>query len=151
MVPINDIRIGNFLIFDFPNGSKVQHRSEHIHKKFDGYRTVITINDINIDKVHGIPLANEWLVKFGFEKIDKQFQHNWVITKPKTGEHYSIQFSEDKFWLSNSEFDAWCYVIRDVEYVHQLQNLYYDLAGEELTVKDAFDADVVKMKNPQSL
>lgn len=135
MVKVSEVRIGNFLLFDFPNRGKVQYRSERINNDFDGFRATATINDVQIEKVYGIPLTDSWLTKFGFEKIDRHFQHNWIIRLNKTGEHYSIQFSEEKFWLSNSEYDAWCYVIRDVEYVHELQNLYYDLTGEELVIK----------------
>jgi hypothetical protein len=139
MIPINEVRIGNFLIFDLPNGSKVQHKSERINRNFDGYKFVVTVNDFPLEKVHGIPLANEWLIKFGFKKISKQFQHNWIIKISKTEAYYSIQFSDDKYWLSNSEFDAWCYVIREVTYVHQLQNLYHDLTGEEFVIPADFE------------
>ena len=136
MVPINEVRIGNFLMFDFPNGSKVQYKIERINNNFDGFKIIATINDIQAEKVHGIPLTNEWFAKFGFERINKQFQHNWILKPERTGGYYSIQFAEDKFWLSNSEYDAWCYVIKDIEYVHQLQNLYYVLAGEDLTIRE---------------
>ena len=135
MVKVSEVRIGNFLLFDFPSRGKVQYRSERINNDFDGFRVIATINDVQIEKVYGIPLTGSWLTKFGFEKIDRHFQHNWIIRLNKTGEHYSIQFFEEKFWLSKSEYDAWCYVIRDVEYVHELQNLYYDLTGEELVIK----------------
>jgi hypothetical protein len=136
MVKVSEVRIGNFLLFDFPNRGKVQYRSERINNDFDGFRAIATINGLQVEKVYGIPLTANWLAKFGFEKIDKQFQHNWIIRLNKTGEHYSIQFADDKFWLSRSEFDAWCYVIRDVEYVHELQNLYYALTGEELVTRE---------------
>jgi hypothetical protein len=139
MVKVSEVRIGNFLLFDFPHRGKVQYRSERINNNFDGFRPIATINDVPVEKVYGIPLVDSWLTKFGFEKIDRQFQHNWIIRLDKTGEHYSVQFSEDKFWLSNSEYDAWCYVIRDVEFVHELQNLYYVLTGEELMIKELKD------------
>jgi len=136
MVKVSEVRIGNFLLFDFPNRGKVQYKSERINNDFDGFRSIATINGLQPEKVYGIPLTDSWLQKFGFERIDKQFQHNWVIRLSKTGVHYSIQFFNDKFWLSNSEYDAWCYVIKDVAYVHELQNLFYALTGEDLVVKE---------------
>ncbi len=112
MVKVSEVRIGNFLLFDFPDKGRVQYKSERINNNFDGFKTIASINGLHTEKIYGIPLTDSWLTKLGFEKIQKQFQHNWIIRLNKTGDPYSIQFSEDKFWLSNSEYDAWCYVIR---------------------------------------
>jgi len=32
--------------------------------------------------------------------------------------------------------DAWYISEKEVKYIHQLQNLYFALSGEELTIKD---------------
>jgi len=136
MVRVSDVRIGNFLLFDFPARGKVQYRSERINNEYDGFRAIATINGLQPEKIYGIPLTDSWLQKLGFEKIERHFQHNWVIRLSKTEAHYSIQFFNDKFWLSNSEYDAWCYVIREVVYVHDLQNLFYALTGEDLEIKE---------------
>ena len=141
MIDVHEIRIGNFLSFDFPNGSKLQYRSEHINNDFDGFKFCPTINAITLERISGIPISDSWLLKLGFRKIDRKFRHNWIIKCHRSENYYSIQFSENKYWLSNSEYDAWCYVIKDMEYVHQLQNLYFDLTGEEFIVNE----DVPKM------
>jgi len=66
-----------------------------------------------------IPLTNEWLEKFGFvkDKIDNTYyKDNFEIMLPT----YSI------YKIS---------VIKDVRYVHQLQNLYSALEQKELELK----------------
>lgn len=60
-----------------------------------------------------IPLTKEWLVKFGF----KDGKRGWF----KTG-------------ARNSKFNLYMYGRCD--YVHQLQNLYFAITREELTIKE---------------
>lgn len=64
-----------------------------------------------------IPLTEEWLLKFGFRQIDKySFAYKgFFIHKRKIGFKYS------KKLIINS--------------VYQLQNLYFALTNEELTIK----------------
>lgn len=79
-----------------------------------------------------IPLTEEWLIKFGFEETD-----------PITfmGGLYSIK-KPDGFYI-NKETMSYCTFdyegtiddIIKIEYVHQLQNLYFAVTGEELTMK----------------
>ncbi len=135
MIKINEARLGNFLLFDLPNGARLQQKVERINNSFDGFKFSATINDTKIERIYGILITDSWLAKLGFKKIERQFQHNWIIKLSKKDAHYSIQFFDDKFWLSNSEYDAWCYVVKEMEYVHQLQNLFYDLTDEELVAK----------------
>jgi hypothetical protein len=61
----------------------------------------------NNDVIKPIPLTEEWLLKFGFE---------CVYTLDRSFQHLDCEY--------------------DLEYVHQLQNLYFALTGEELTIKD---------------
>lgn len=77
-----------------------------------------------------IPLTEEWLLKFGFKKP----AHIWC---------------GDKFHLTNYDRDhsLWCVamnknnaIIANIRYLHQLQNLYFALTGEELTLNEKQDA-----------
>jgi hypothetical protein len=71
-----------------------------------------------------IPLTEEWLLKFGFYKnIDTELFE-------KGG--FQIEISELKCLFYLPEFGDWRKVI---QYVHQLQNLWFALTGEELTFK----------------
>ena len=79
--------------------------------------------------IQPIILTEEWLYKFGFEEngVDK-----------KENEKYRKYWSEGKFdvykiisfYLDNNKSHE-----PDIKYVHQLQNLYFALTGEELTLK----------------
>lgn len=70
------------------------------------------------DNFNPIPLTEEWLKKFGFE-----FNQYWNA-------YHMGRFKLNKGWYL-------CDVVYDVaiKYVHQLQNLYFALTGEELTLK----------------
>ena len=90
----------------------------------------------NFHRIEPIPLTEEWLLKFGFNKeYQKGYigidvcNSDFVLTEPlKMGEwqtNYTFQFetgSVPKF--------------KEIEYVHQLQNLYFALTGEELILKN---------------
>jgi hypothetical protein len=67
-----------------------------------------------------IPLIEEWLVKFGF-KFSEPFQ--WWY-------HDKFEFTIDEG--GESKFECSCHPITTV---HQLQNLYFTLTGQELTIK----------------
>jgi hypothetical protein len=91
-----------------------------------------------------IPLSQKWLEKFGFEKNkDKR----WMRGKSRyaifyfeyyaTGEDNSmwrIEYHDTDYGRNEyKDCNQWGDVIK---YVHQLQNLYWSLTGEELTIKD---------------
>lgn len=67
-----------------------------------------------------IPLTEEWLKRFDWFSIDDDKYTFRDI------EYYSIS--------SNGRLYFNCgYTATDIKYVHQLQNLYFALTGEELT------------------
>lgn len=73
-----------------------------------------------------IPLTEEWLERFGAEE-------KWSEKYELQG--FSIILKEDNtwtFWIANSDDFGGSYFV-NINYVHQLQNLYYALTGEELT------------------
>jgi hypothetical protein len=78
-----------------------------------------------------IPLTEEWLLKFGFEKKYDTFEFNGLNV-----DGCVVHFSFDK-WASEYEIENCDYteVPSDIQHVHQLQNLYFALTGEELTIK----------------
>lgn len=77
---------------------------------------------------HPIPLTEEWLIKFGFEKrfVDEESIRAWV---------YELkEFKLVGMGFSNSEM-SFTFMTRKIKSVHQLQDLYFALTGEELTIK----------------
>lgn len=79
-------------------------------------------------EIKPIPLTEEWLVKFGFEKrIEGKNYHG------KSSEYshliiYKRTPNEDYYMMAG-------YRTPPIQYVHQLQNLYHALTGEELEIK----------------
>jgi len=79
------------------------------------------------NKFEPIPLTEEWLLKFGF---DGDQQEGWESTCGK------CVYLQD--WRDNDcrhVSNRGCCVMQ-IKYVNQLQNLYFALTGEELTIKE---------------
>lgn len=79
------------------------------------------------------PLTEEWLLKFGFE---------WEDVESKTNGETDKMLFKDILLMKRHHNDLWAacpygYLISPHRtlYVHQLQNLYFALTGEELTIK----------------
>jgi hypothetical protein len=109
-----ELRIGNLLLL--PNNQPVEISIDSIKEIKSG-----------IHPYEFIPLTEKWLLRFGFT-----FNGDWLQLDffPRMG----IRFYNGNY--------AECDIIQDdkyiafknghVQYVHQLQNLYFALTGEEL-------------------
>jgi hypothetical protein len=110
------------------------------------------------NELQGVPLTEEWLVKFGFvrsEKIKHGNGQDWQPEYPRTDyviftlRDFQVIY-ETMIYISKEEKPGdliTCdpdmsihhhgdYVYgQKPEYVHQLQNLYFVLTGEELTLQ----------------
>ena len=71
-----------------------------------------------------IPLTEEWLIKFGFSRDGSYWSHRHlnILTVEKIGGGEMLMTPNRKYAL-------------ELKHVHQLQNLYFALTGEELTTK----------------
>jgi len=86
--------------------------------------------------VEPLPLTEDWLLRAGFTyhnsyNVAGIKQSHWVII--------GNQFGRLEIWSSEQtneiKFNAGFHDYVTVQYVHQLQNLYFALTGEELTIK----------------
>jgi hypothetical protein len=79
-----------------------------------------------------IPLTEEWLLKFGFDKVGIALTSIAIapLNLPCTFNLPNTPFSfcQGKLILTTGTGD-FCV---NIDYVHQLQNLYFALTGEEL-------------------
>lgn len=75
-----------------------------------------------------IPLTEEWLLKFGFNKVKSDYEE---------AETWDFYFGVLYFDMANNSVKInGQYCLSNIpKYVHQLQNLYFALTGEELTFK----------------
>jgi hypothetical protein len=123
----NEYRIGNLVNYRSSTNGLFKGEIELIKKKGCGMRLL----DDNFKKysplkfIEGIPLTEEWLLKFGFVKESNTKD---IYTK------YGLQFRIWESGMSISFIDS-RKDNRQIFTVHQLQNLYFAITREELTIK----------------
>ncbi len=145
-----DLRIGNFVTtidrsgeIHLPTGitKKIGQISFFKVDLYDFKRGFAIQNDsirIDISDLSPIPLTEEWLLKFGFEKDDLT---EGLYTKIML--EYNLEVSQNGFSGTLEKDLLWFITIKaynnqvtfQKRYVHQLQNLYFSLTGEELTLQ----------------
>lgn len=125
-----ELRIGNFILGQFVEGQFIPVEVE-----------LITTDDVSVeplnkghqilwnhslDQVKPIPLTEEWLSKLGFDKR--------VSSHERTKYTPVFDFTEGKLTFEG----LYCPVLQlSIRTVHQLQNLYFALTGEELTLSES--------------
>ena len=129
MIQLQEIRIGN-LVFDKKRNRIVTVWGiESNHDKIVvNFANGSGVYSIDLKHIEPIPLTEEWLLDFGFEE------------KSKSKNFYLGNFRFNILKPANYNGFIFCdgyYVITDrIKYVHQLQNLYFDLKGEHLMFKN---------------
>jgi hypothetical protein len=87
-----------------------------------------------INSMNPIPLTEEWLLKMGFD-ISNSSGYNIK----NNGIEIDIWFNDDglinDIQISSTNISGAYPNIKHFQYVHQLQNLYFALTNEELTMK----------------
>lgn len=81
--------------------------------------------------VKPIPLTEEWLIKFGFE--DNGRDSYGVHLFEKDGFEIARPYRSKTYLCENITINGVSGF--DIKHVHSLQNLYFALTGEELTIK----------------
>tara|TARA_R110001606_G_scaffold355365_1_gene506345 strand:- start:50 stop:382 length:333 start_codon:yes stop_codon:yes gene_type:complete len=108
MMKANEFRLGNLVKCPEGFGQVTQIQD----------REVLVVDEIGytMEVIKPIPLTEEWLLKFGFKKFKNynDFSHKGII----------IHGRKRGFVLRKS--------VPVIKHVHQLQNLYFALTGEEL-------------------
>ncbi len=80
------------------------------------------------ESYNGIPLTEEWLLKFGYSKTPSTYEEA-ETTDYTNGLSYIDMANQRISFRGNGDVD-----FNRIKYVHQLQNLYFALTGEELTL-----------------
>lgn len=128
-----DLRIKNFLFY---NGEAKQvssiHSDETIRFK-DGDSSIGCFN-IKNKNIQPIPLNEELLLKLGFTKYSTG---SWCKDLKNNDSYIAIDVKYGNgTWLNiDQEGQENTIKLSYVKNVHQLQNLYFALTGEELNVK----------------
>jgi hypothetical protein len=114
-------------------GNRVNYFSESADRWLDDHEvTALDIECLDLDKgdhADGIPLTEEWLLNFGFWKREGSNVWNNGVGNYR----YCIHQTGMLYPFDVRSSDPSGYFIGTTKYVHQLQNLYFALTGEELT------------------
>ena len=117
----NDFRLGNLYHFEDVSGMVVE-RVDYIENEMVDWN--------HLDLIHPIPLTEEWLLRFGFTITKKTKEGNEIWTF--MGDEHKFEIEQIiGFYL----YDNMCFGT-EIKHVHQLQNLYFALCGEELILKE---------------
>lgn len=142
---VKELRIGNFLHFPFIN-KHVEIIGINAYETNSGIEYKISAKEgINmycepLTIFREIPITEEWLFNFGFKKLPLEGAYFKMI-------HGFGREREDSLVYHNGIILSLCQITDtgriisemtkrlDINHVHQLQNLYFALTGEELTLK----------------
>lgn len=116
-----ELRIGNWVY-------SITHKKNH---------KVIKLEFDSILNVEPIPLTEEILLKCGFEKTGDYGDQIYYEPKNRGNRNYYICFDHDEIcfgFASNGSYTDLLYDDANLQHLHQLQNLYFALTGEELNV-----------------
>lgn len=135
MITARELRIGNFvadrggktLTIDRFYGNKIECDVKGMPQKdpHTGIKLYYHPFTEEIDFLHPIPLTEEWLESAGFVEVPSAYpeQHPWSSWE-KDGVEIKMPYFEFTFCEGQYEVET--------KYVHQLQNLYFALTGQEL-------------------
>jgi hypothetical protein len=124
----NELKIGSIVKSlvndeDFSIVEEIGHRASlGYYVSLNNQHSGVWLQHQERDLILPIPLTEEWLIKFGFYNSET-FKNSFI----KKGVDIYIQ--DTAFWydLVNDSIE--------IKSVHQLQNLYFALTNEELTMK----------------
>lgn len=125
MIPANQLRINNLVYYNNQHneiGLVTEIKTSLIPKiDYVGINNRIDVY-YQTKHINPIPLTEEWLLKFGF---DNKYNKDKFTIIPKGILNYEN---------GRTYFNSWTILEKQPDYVHELQNLYFALTGEELTL-----------------
>jgi len=129
-IKANELRIGNLIYNSY---------TQDVFSVYSMF--IVQFSKTEDTNIKPVLLTEEWLLKFGFKNIKEHWvkyddkpegfhtnsiciiQHKDLFSR----KHLSFSFSASGNYNPNS-------IDFEVKYVHQLQNLYFALTGEELII-----------------
>jgi hypothetical protein len=123
----NELRIGN-IIRNSPDDGKVVLAIEMDVHSLQYYVVFEDGTFCPIESIEPIPITTEWLLNLG--GIDTQYEITIKCKRKRIVFEWSsrVVHNNDRFGWRSTKFTH-------IKSVHQLQNLYFALTNEELTIK----------------
>ena len=114
----NELRIGNFVSLALLDDSLRQNVSLNKNQLIGIIKEGTYLSD-------PIPITQKWLLELGFEIL---LNKNSFFAEKKAPKWFVLTKTDDGFKLA-------FFNVPSIKYIHQLQNLYFSLTGDELTIK----------------
>ena len=129
MIDIKELRIGNLVSYD----GRV-FEIDTIAKEFPTLNTIeFGIGVVDWMNINPIPLTEEWLIKFGFEKDDVFDEFfTYLPIHDLCMDKLSFRVDEGFICYESIKYRT---LLKHIQYVHSLQNLYFALTNQELEIK----------------
>jgi hypothetical protein len=131
MIKANELRVDNFVIYKIDGKNEVC-QIEGLTKEYVELRVADPLDfledEIPIERCHPIELTPEWLDRSGLVEKESYMPGELKFTVEGNFSIEAIDEGKLKFYLPFNKSI-------EIKYLHQLQNLYLDLTGEELNVK----------------
>ena len=104
-----DVRIGNWI------------NEQGLHLQ------VGMINSEVLKTSEPIPLTEDWLIRFGFDKHIRTKGNNPIANYSDNKWNFIDEYVDGTFFIDD--------IGMEIKYVHKLQNLIYETSGQELVLK----------------
>ncbi len=137
MISAKELRIGNLVHFN----DKLYFGQENEVVEIDTICESFITNKTTKNTVPGtyldyqpIPLTDEWLKKFGFEEVLNFDFYKSGLSIDGTVVHFSFDFWRLGLDAYDQDLNDWIEIPKEIKHVHQLQNLYFALTGNELKI-----------------
>ena len=122
-----ELRIGNYFIPIMDDGTQLEERKLKASELYAIYN--------NKERCKDITLTEEWLIKLGFTN-DNNESWFWSFDFGDKQETFKIF----PLTAGGEPMGLWGIVgcpqlVKKIEFVHQLQNIYFSLTGQELELK----------------
>lgn len=135
MIKAEDLRMGNSIVTIKDKVELNFYGPWTVRGIHEGGITIVSGHFLAYSQIEGIPLTTEFLIKFGFDGEGDGtdlWAYEFPIPAGWNRTPYSMSLNDDGEWDIYWSKEG---PITEIKYVHQLQNLYFTLTGEELTLK----------------
>ena len=112
----NELRLLNYLQYD---------KQVFQVKEIKILKNSFSVNCRPTSYFEGIQLSEEWFLKFGFKKAYFGYEKGLFEVANQSIDNYILSVACNEYTIGEPFI-----------YVHQLQNLYFALTGEELIIKE---------------
>jgi hypothetical protein len=136
----NELRIGNYVIWKDEESNDAILTvtgivlNDCIWVEWEWENGEKDYTECDFDSLKPIPITEDWLIKLGFYEYDRMGENIFFSMKQYNDMNWNLHFNRNILTVSFKDL-VWNKSF-EIKYLNQLQNLYFALTGEELTIKE---------------